>query len=323
MKQLSPYIVAISLFLFACASPPQRTQQVRRVAPPPPPAPTATANVREISRITHDPAPEFAPRTSPNGDSLLFWVVDHTKGAGQKLSIVSVSLQQAGRKLIAGPGAWFPAWFPDGKNFVYAYNKMKSPILVRSPFGGVGMTFITPSPMGTEDGQPHVSPDGQKIAFYTRIGGTANVCTVNVNGTNFTVYVEGASPRWHPSANLIAFDNSIGQQAHIFLLDLDSGQVTQLTSGSSLNGFPVWSPDGKWLAFTSNRDGKYHLYAMKNDGSALTQLTKGEAEEYFPEWSSDGFVYFSCNAGAPAATGSNPWGWKYANIWRLKPVLPE
>ncbi|MHC4661593.1 MAG: TolB family protein [Planctomycetota bacterium] len=290
---------------------------------PPPPAPTSTANVNEISRVTHDAVPEFCPRVSPDGKTLLFWVKDNTKQGGEALSIVSVSLSESGRKLVAGPYAYSPAWCPDGKSFVYSYRKTEKQTLVRSPFGGVGMTFVTPQPMGGLDSQPHVSPDGKKIAFQTTIGGKMNICTVNADGGNFTVYVAGFSPRWHPRENLIAFGRSVGKSSHIFLFDLNSGQVTQLTTGETKNTFPAWGPNGEWLAFASRRDGKWHLYAMKRDGSSVTQLTRGEAEEYTPEWSSDGWIYFWSNAGSPKATHKSPWNWTYSDIWRLKPALPQ
>jgi TolB protein len=225
--------------------------------------------------------------------------------------------------LIAGPHAAEPAWFPDGKHLLYLYLKTQKPTLVRQPFGGVGMTFITPTAMGDADSQSHVSPKGDKIAFHTKIGESVNVCTVDADGSDFTVYVEGTSPRWHPSRNVLAFDRTVGQYSHLFLLDLGYGQVTQITTGESDNVFPVWSPDGAWICFVSDRDGKKHLYAMKADGSSLTQLTKGESQEYFPEWASDNTVYFTSDAGAPEAQSANPWKWRYADIWRLKPVLPE
>jgi Tol biopolymer transport system component len=62
---------------------------------------------------------------------------------------------------------------------------------------------------------------------------------------------------------------------------------------------------------------------MKADGSQVTQLTKGETQEYFHDWSSDGYIYFSSYAGAPTAQQNNPWFWNYADIWRLKPILPD
>lgn len=314
------------LFLTGCVAPqpysPPASAPVQ--AAPPPPAPTATANAGEISRVTSDPAPEFYPRVSPDGTQLLFYVVDLTQQTDAKaLSIAGVSLQQSGRRLVAGPGAWFPAWYPDSKSFVYTYIGGEKPTLVRSPYGGVGMTFITPTAMGADDGQPAVSPDGKRIAFHTRIGQITQVCTVNADGSSFTVFVEGTSPRWHPSGSLLAFDRMVGQQSHVFTIDLASGQVTQLTSGSSDDAFPVWSPDGRWLTFISRRDGRWHVYAMKADGSSVTQLTRGDAQEFMPEWGADGWIYFTSDAGSPVACGPDGFRWRYADIWRLKPVLSD
>lgn len=232
--------ILLALFLAGCATPTQPTYT--RPAPeppkppPPPPAPTATANVREISRVTHDAAPERLPRVSPDAKTLVFTSLDFTKKTwGEASSVAAVSLGQAGRQLIAGPFACNPAWYPDGKHILYQYMKTQKPTLVRQPFGGVGMTFITPSAMGADDDQPHVSPDGDKIAFCTKIGNSSNICTVDSDGTDFTVFVEGFSPRWHPSKKLLAFDREVGDYGHLFLLDLSNGQVTQLTMGESEN----------------------------------------------------------------------------------------
>jgi len=314
--------IALAGFMAGCATTTQTTYTPPKPAPPPP-APTATANVRDISRVTHDRAPERWPRVSPDGAQLLFETIDMTKKGGSRFSIVLIQIGTAGRKLVAGPYASEPAWYPDGKSFVYQYLKMNKPIFVRTPVGGVGMTFISPQPLGAADDQPDVSPDGKRIAFHTKIGNSYQVCTVDANGGNFTVYTEGFSPRWSPDGTKLAFDRPVGKKSQCFILDLTTGQVTQLTGGNSDNGFPVWSPDGKWLAFISDRDGKRHLYAMRADGSQVTQLTSGGSQESFPEWASNNTIYFASDAGAPEAQPDSPWDWRYSNIWRLKPVLPK
>ncbi len=284
--------------------------------------PTAAAitNVRDISRITNDSSPELWPKPSPDGKELLVQVVDLTKSGHNANSIVLIRHGETGKIILTDPNIAYPAWFPNGENIIYSYYAMKQPILVKTPVNGAGMTFISPTSFGLQDEQAHISPDGQKIVFTTKFGNVKHICVVNSNGSEFTVYVEGTSPQWGPDGNLIVFDRMIGEKSQIFTLDLETGQVTQLTNNDSNNRLPIWSPDGKWLLFVSNRDGNYHLFVMKKDGSNLTQLTKGNSQEYYPAWSSDGYIYFSSDAGATKSV-KNPLNWSYSNIWRLKPML--
>jgi Tol biopolymer transport system component len=45
----------------------------------------------------------------------------------------------------------------------------------------------------------------------------------------------------------------------LWLLDIASGAIRQLTFGKQRNHSPQWSPDGKTLAFTSTRNEKAQL----------------------------------------------------------------
>jgi len=318
-------------------------EDLSKVEPPPPPpplapvTPTTTSNAIELTRMTSDQSPEFCPRVSPNGKQILFHAFDESKvtSSGTRFnegwSIILIDIGSPGRKLAAGPYSHAPAWYPDGQNFVYESIKMPKPVLVRTPIGNVGMTFISPQPLGATDNMPDVSPDGKLIAFQTTMGNSIQLCTVDNSGGNFTVYVEGFYPRWHPTEKKIVFVRKVSALKHdCFLLDLTSGQVTQLTSDESDNRHPVWSPNGKWIAFVSNRDGKEHLYVMRPDGSEVAQLTSGDTRETFPDWSSDNYIYFSTDAGCPPFNrhfNANIYSpiqsvrWFYADIWRLKPVV--
>ncbi|WP_018467842.1 TolB family protein [Calidithermus timidus] len=280
--------------------------------------PAATANVLEITRVTNDPTIEFWPRPSPDGKSLLYGVYDRTKKGGAAFSVELVATEGVGKRLVAGPGAGDATWLPDGSGFVYVNVTSGRPLLVRSPISGIGTTFITNNPAGTADGQPDVSPDGKRVVFNTLIRGEATICTIGIDGSGFTIYVPGSSPRWNPSGERLVFDRKVGSKYQIFTLDIKSGQVTQLTTGSYDNSFPSWSPDGNWITFQSNRDGRFQVYIMKADGTAITQLTKGDASAWMPNWSADGYVYFASSI-AQAATVDE---WQASDIWRVKPKLP-
>ena len=58
----------------------------------------------------------------------------------------------------------------------------------------------------------------------------------------------------------------------IFMMNIETGQQTQLTSNPRFDGFPSISPDGKLLAFSSGRDakpGERTLFEYTMDFSSL------------------------------------------------------
>lgn len=79
------------------------------------------------------------------------------------------------------------------------------------------------------------------------------------------------------------------RHAAIWLLDLASGRMRQLTSGAKRDTAPRWSPDGTRLAFISTREGgEKHLYVLPIDGGEprrLTHLRHGVGD---PFWGADG-----------------------------------
>ncbi len=81
----------------------------------------------------------------------------------------------------------------------------------------------------------------------------------------------------------------------IYILDLYTGEETQLTDNNVIDAHPDWSPDDSKIVFGSFRDPQENpsstadiYYMMSNDGSALTQLTDSSWEDNDPEWSPDG-----------------------------------
>lgn len=285
------------------------------------PSPSVTANAYEVTRVTNDPGVEFAPRPSPDGKWLLYSVYDPQRRGPDGLSIAMVALQGSGKRLVAGPRAVWGTWLPDGKNIVYVSLSGNRPVLVRTTAGGTGITFVTQNPLGGNDDQPDVSPDGRTIAFHTYLQGRYVLASVGIDGSSPTIYVPGSSPRWHPSGKKLIFDREVDGKWQIFTLELDTGQVTQLTSGNYNHAFPSWSPDGKRITFQSDRDGTYQVYLMKEDGTGITQLTKGEGTSHQPSWGTDGYIYFVSTFGSVDFQKREEW--RASDIWRVKPRLPE
>ena len=80
----------------------------------------------------------------------------------------------------------------------------------------------------------------------------------------------------------------------IYILDLNTGEETQLTNNHVLDAHPDWSPDGSKIVFGSFSgaqgipSGTADIYVMNSDGSDQKQLTNSPWEDNDPEWSPDG-----------------------------------
>ena len=72
------------------------------------------------------------------------------------------------------------------------------------------------------------------------------------------------APYFHPSDNKVLFCSNHHSQKEggrlfdIFMIDLKTKKIEQITHSGTFDAFPMFSPDGKKLAFASNRqaDGK-------------------------------------------------------------------
>ena len=93
------------------------------------------------------------------------------------------------------------------------------------------------------------------------------------------------NPALNPEDGLLAFSSNRGRYWDLYLLDLKTGSLRQLTKTPGFEGNPTWSPDGHWIAYEANYDGDFDIYIMpiKGDGEII-QLTNHPGNDNSPEW---------------------------------------
>ena len=116
-------------------------------------------------------------------------------------------------------------------------------------------------------------------------------------------------------------------RTHLYVFDIASKALTQVTSGDFDDEHPAWSPDGKLLAFDSKRTGPdpdrnydSNIWVVAADntdkGAHPTQVTTSAGSEDSPAWSPDGkwiayetqpdpklFIYGTSHIGVSPAGG--------------------
>ncbi|MEE8584872.1 MAG: CehA/McbA family metallohydrolase, partial [Acidobacteriota bacterium] len=194
--------------------------------------------------------------------------------------------------------------------------------------------FYLPPPGTASPWWPSWSPDGKWLAFSMQGSlwkvaiewkeGDIQPGDVAYQIADGPQYL--SSPEWSPDGRYLAFTAEDDRSSiNLRLLDQQSGEVVDLTTGDHLNLDPDWSPDGSRLAFASTRpNGYFNLFVMEIDqgrAGQVRQLTQdndfGRSRLYFgaydlhiqPDWSPDGKeILFLSNRAIPLGSGG---------LWRM------
>jgi Tol biopolymer transport system component len=107
----------------------------------------------------------------------------------------------------------------------------------------------------------------------------------------------------------IAYIHHDGLYTHIYSMNDDGTDQTELTFGAVTDLSPEWSPDGSKILFLREATPGSALYVMRSDGTGLKRVTPRRIVAYFGSWSSAGdeivFANGSC-LGIVKADGTSP-----------------
>jgi len=145
-----------------------------------------------------------------------------------------------------------PRWDPDGRTIWFLSSRSDSSQVWRIRIDGGEALQVTDEPLDVSN--LVVAPDGKHIAFTMEVFPDCNgpaetkkkLDEKEENKATGRMYDKIFIRHWNRWKD--------GRRSHIFVVELATGEVSQLTDGSFYEHSLDWSPDGEEILFISNRE---------------------------------------------------------------------
>jgi hypothetical protein len=148
------------------------------------------------------------------------------------------------------------------------------------------------------------SPISDRIAYFARTETRKSLIIQNVVNRKVEQRItmdvdEPESPAFHPNGKLVAFSALRGAVGDIYMVDLTTLQITNLTNDNFADYAPVFSPDGKSVVYLSRISGNEKLFRLDLDTKKKTQLTFGTHDDGAARFLDADTLVFSSTATSP------------------------
>ena len=249
-------------------------------------------------------------RLGPDGERVAYQVgwADAEARENRGVVVVQALAPESEPAVVAGADrrCHYPEWSPDGSQLAFLGRCGTRDQLFAASVQGGPARQLTELPDGVT--ALRWSPDGRHIAFLARQ--LAEPAAVVDDPRPPEIPTQVRRPPVARVASRLDYkrDGSgflDGRRVHLFVVEVASGSVRQLTDGAwSVEGFD-WRPDGAALAVTGDAEPdadlrrESHLHLVDLDGARRTLVGSMKISE--PAWSPSGalIAFLAPNGGAP------------------------
>ncbi|MEO6066420.1 MAG: hypothetical protein ABJB33_00525 [Gemmatimonadota bacterium] len=225
------------------------------------------------------------PVWSPDGK----WIAAPSgAGATPDLVVVPAAGGEA-RRLTTSPGIEVPVlWYPDGDRLAYIASGKGGDIAA----GVISLRTGTDRRLFPHESRPHValpSPDGSTLLEGIFGGKKLLVLTDTTGGAPRQLTTEGfetpsGSTGWSPDGTEILFESQRTGTSDLWVANVATGALRQLTRDLRNDNQGEWSSDGRWVAFLSDRGRQDDVWIVPATGGDAVRVTDDRAKEDNLAW---------------------------------------
>jgi len=135
-----------------------------------------------------------------------------------------------------------------------------------------------------------------RIVFISESGPATNrkkrLAVMDEDGANPKFLTNGSylvlTPRFNPTAQMIAYMSYIGAKPRVYLFDMESGRQEMLGNFPNMTFSPRFSPDGNKVVMSLESGGNSDIYVMDLRTRSVSRLTSDPAIDTSQSFSPDG-----------------------------------
>jgi hypothetical protein len=167
------------------------------------------------------------------------------------------------------------------------------------------------------------SPTGDRIAYFARTEKVSTLILQNVVTRKIDKRIElrtvdlPESPDISPDGTEIAFAALSGAVGDIFIVNIETGQVRNVTNDQFGDFSPSYSPDGKSMLYLARVSGNDKLFRLDLATGTKTQLTFGTHDDGGAQFVDADTIVFPSTALDPNQPISDPEVARNGNIYNL------
>jgi TolB protein len=135
-----------------------------------------------------------------------------------------------------------------------------------------------------------------RIVFISESGSALNrrkrLAVMDEDGANPIFLTKGEylvlTPRFNPTAQMIAYMSYIAGKPRVYLFDLETGRQQMLGNFPNMTFSPRFSPDGNKVVMTLEQGGNSDIYVLDLRTRSVSRLTTDPSIDTSPSFSPDG-----------------------------------